>query len=220
MHARFQVPPEDEGGVQVLGLGESMGHAWSEIYLGGLIDGKFPQRLPQNIFLPEATLETLGVRTLERARMNAAYHFYRLLLSAPKRHAHLPGERGRPARGAVSVPGRAHAAQESRLDQPWNRKDNGHPVQPQDRGQPQRPGAGEGDQPRGRPSTGCRNSWTRTSKACPAYDRRSDYQAADAGSRGLPQTKREFSVTELDAYLNCPYDYYVTRSSASSLSRK
>ena len=82
MHTRFQVPPEDEGGVQVLGIEESMGHPWKEIFLGGLVDAKFPQRLPQNIFLPEQALESMGVRTLEKARLNAAYHFYRLLLSA------------------------------------------------------------------------------------------------------------------------------------------
>ncbi|HET6364454.1 MAG TPA: hypothetical protein VFG02_05345, partial [Nitrospirota bacterium] len=84
MHARFQVPPEDEGGVQILGIEESLIRPWKEIYLGGLVDGEFPQRLPQNIFLPEQTLETMGMRTLERARLNAAYHFYRLLLSADK----------------------------------------------------------------------------------------------------------------------------------------
>ena len=82
MHARFQVPPEDEGGVQILGLEESIGLPWKEIYLGGLVDSAFPQRLPQNIFLPEQTLEAMGVRTLEKARLNAAYHFYRLLQSA------------------------------------------------------------------------------------------------------------------------------------------
>jgi len=82
MHARFQVPPEDEGGVQILGLEESMGLPWKEIYLGGLVDNSFPQRLPQNIFLPEQTLEAMGVRTLEKARLNAACQFYRLLLSA------------------------------------------------------------------------------------------------------------------------------------------
>ena len=70
--------------MQVLGLGETMGHAWSEIYLGGLIDTKFPQRLPQNIFLPESTLEPLGIRTLGKARLIASHHFYRLLLSADK----------------------------------------------------------------------------------------------------------------------------------------
>ena len=67
-----------------MGLSESRGLAWNEIYFGGLIDTKFPQRLPQNIFLPEATLESLGVRTIERSHLTAAYHFYRLLLSAPK----------------------------------------------------------------------------------------------------------------------------------------
>ncbi len=82
MHARFQVPPEDEGGVQVLGLEESLSLPWNEIYLGGMIDAKFPQRLPQNIFLPERMLEAMGIRTLERARLKASYQFYRLLLSA------------------------------------------------------------------------------------------------------------------------------------------
>ena len=84
MHARYQVPPDDEGGVQILGMEESIGHSWKEIYLGGLMDGTFPRRLPQNIFLPEATLEALGVRTLENARLTAAGHFYRLLLSAQR----------------------------------------------------------------------------------------------------------------------------------------
>lgn len=84
MHTRFQVPPEDEGGVQILGLEESSGRPWKEIYLGGLVDGKFPQHLPQNIFLPAPTLKRLGVATPERNRMNAASHFYRLLLSANK----------------------------------------------------------------------------------------------------------------------------------------
>ena len=46
------------------------------------IDGTFPQRLPQNIFLPEATLEDLGVRSLEKERLNAAHQFYSLILSA------------------------------------------------------------------------------------------------------------------------------------------
>ncbi len=82
MHARYQVPPEDEGGVQVLGLEESAGNHWQEIYFGGLVDGKFPQRLPQNIFLPESVLEALGVRSLENSRLRSARHFYRLLLSA------------------------------------------------------------------------------------------------------------------------------------------
>lgn len=83
MRSRYQVPPDDEGGVQVLGLEESASHAWSEVHLGGLVEGSFPQRLAQNIFLPEATLEALGVRTLEKARLSAAYHFYRLVQSAP-----------------------------------------------------------------------------------------------------------------------------------------
>ena len=83
LHARYQVPPDDEGGVQILGMEESAGQQWSEIYVGGLVDGAFPQRLPQNIFLPEAVLEPLGVAPLETARRAAAYHFYRLLLSAP-----------------------------------------------------------------------------------------------------------------------------------------
>lgn len=82
MQTRFQVPPEDESGVQILGLQESAALPWSEIYFGGLTDAAFPQHLPQNIFLPESTLEALGASTIERQRLLAAYHFYRILLSA------------------------------------------------------------------------------------------------------------------------------------------
>lgn len=97
MHTRFQVPPEDEAGVQVMGIIESAGRPWNEIYLGGLTDGSFPQRIAQNIFLPEAELELLGVRTSERARLESAYHFYRLLQSGEKVTLTMPeSEMGRP----------------------------------------------------------------------------------------------------------------------------
>jgi ATP-dependent helicase/DNAse subunit B len=210
MHERFQVPPEDEGGVQVLGLGESACRAWSEIYLGGLIEGKFPQRLPQNIFLPEATLETLGVRTLEKARMNASQHFYRLLLSADKVTLTFPENEGdRPVAPSPFLEELTPLRQAGLINRGIDR------------------------------TTGIQFSLKiEDSRSIPELakaislaensDGLSQLLNADiedlSGIRSairrrppgpppavVPQAKREFSVTELDAYLNCPYDYYVTR---------
>lgn len=209
MHARFQVPPDDEGGVQVLGLEESAGQAWSEIYLGGLIDGKFPQRLPQNIFLPEATLEALGLRILEKARLAASYHFYRLLLSAP----------------VVT------------LTYPENLADR--PVIPSPFLEELRPLRIAGLLNRGMEKTaGIQFNLTiEESRSVPELAKalavaenvtglekllqadlkglsgiRSALTAAPAADRSItPPDVRKFSVTELDDYLRCPYDYYVHR---------
>ncbi len=137
MHTRFQVPPEDEGGVQILGLEESTGHGWSEIYLGGLIDGTFPQRLPQNIFLPEKTLEAMGVRTLEKARLNAAGHFYRLLLSADKITLTWPENEGdRPVVPSPFLEELTPLRKAGVLNRGLE-DDLRHPVQHEDRRQPQ-----------------------------------------------------------------------------------
>jgi ATP-dependent helicase/nuclease subunit B len=208
MHTRFQVPPEDEGGVQVLGIEESMGHPWKEIYLGGLVDAKFPQRLPQNIFLPEQALESMGVRTLEKARLNAAYHFYRLLLSA------------------VTVT----------LTYPENEGDR--PVVPSPFLEELTPLKKSGLLNRGIGKTSHiqfslkleeSHSIPELAKAMGLSGNMNNIQdILNAGLEGLagvrsaiefrpaeptssvaPQQKREFWVTELDDYLNCPYQYYV-----------
>lgn len=208
MHARFQVPPEDEGGVQVLGMEESMGHPWKEIYLGGLVETTFPQRLPQNIFLPEQALETMGVRTIEKARLNAAYHFYRLLLSA----------------GTVT------------LTYPENEGDR--PVVPSPFLEELTPIRKSGLLNRGIEKTsGIQFSLTieeshsmpELAKAISLSGNRNgiqeilntgfeglfgirsaiEYQPTGSTSPAVPQQKREFWVTELDDYLNCPYQYYV-----------
>jgi ATP-dependent helicase/nuclease subunit B len=204
MHTRFQVPPEDEGGVQVLGMEESMGRAWAEIYVGGLIDGKFPQRLPQNIFLPEATLETLGVRTLENARLNSAYQFYRLLLAAPR----------------VSLTWPAVVGDKPMVQSPFLSE-----LTPLIRAKLLKPRSNE------RFSLSVRDSRS-VPELAKAISRMKDIRglesilAADqeglAGiksalelrppDRSLPVVspdQTEFSVTELDNYLRCPYDYYV-----------
>jgi ATP-dependent helicase/nuclease subunit B len=204
MHARFQVPPDDEGGVQVLGLEETIGRAWSEVYLGGLVDGSFPQRLPQNIFLPEATLEALGVRTLENARMAAAYHFYRVLLSAPKVVLTRPENVG--DKPVVPSPFLAELeplrlagllressgiqfslAIEDSLSVPELAKSVGAA------------GNVEGLEPllaidaEGMPAIGAALAERRTVPARPV----------------IAPRRREFRVTELEEYLRCPYDYYV-----------
>lgn len=218
MHTRFQVPPEDENGVQVLGLEESGGHGWSEIYVGGLVEGKFPQRLPQNIFLGEQTLESLGVRTLERARLQAAYHFYRLLLSSQRVMMTWPENEGdrqavpspfleelTPLKkagllntGVVKTAGiHFSLAVEESCSIPELAKSlglAGHLA----------PAAGA--------------AWL-SHLATLVPDRSEQLHALQQRipEKGLPSVlftpspRREFSVTELDTYLVCPYDYYITR---------
>ena len=146
MHARYQVPPDDEGGVQVLGMEESIGLPWQEIYLGGLMDGAFPRRLPQNIFLPEATLEALGVRTLENSRLNAACHFYRLLLSAPRVTLTWPENVG----DKPIVPSPFLAELTPLIKAGVMKKHGERSVQPQDRGKPEHSRTGESIVPGGR----------------------------------------------------------------------
>jgi ATP-dependent helicase/DNAse subunit B len=209
LHARYQVPPDDEGGVQVLGMEEIAGHAWREIYAGGLVDGAFPQRLPQNIFLPEAVLEPLGVATLGNARKEAAFHFYRLMLSAP------------------------------RVTLTWPENVGDKPVVPSPFLQELAPLRDAKVLNRGIERTaGIRFSLeVEESRSIPELSRslalagtvtgldevlKADIEgmsglraALGAPSRRMPgvpgRDARIFRVTELDAYLTCPYDYYVGR---------
>lgn len=206
MHARFQVPPEDEGGVQLLGLEESAGRAWEEIYFGGLVDAQFPQRLPQNIFLPEASLEALGVRAIERARLLAAHSFYRLLLSAP--------------RVTLTRP-------ESAGDRPVAPSPFLLELEPLRRAGLVNRGLAKTSGLQFSLSPGDARSLPELAKALslagadglPALPELPELRAvttalARRGANPAPATpreKREFSVTELDVYLRCPYDYYVTR---------
>ncbi len=204
MHARFQVPPDDEGGVQVLGMEESAGHAWNEIYLGGLVDGSFPQRLPQNIFLPEATLEALGVRTLEHARIAASFHFYRLLQSAQKVVLTRPENVGEqpmvpsPFLEELAPLRHARLLKESGGLQFSFRIDDCRSV-PELAKALALTGEVEGlDQLLAADLPGLAGI-----RAAAAYRSR-------AGSPlPAPEALRTFRVTELDAYLRCPYDYYV-----------
>ncbi len=217
MHTRFQVPPEDEGGVQVLGLEEGLALPWNEIYLGGMIDAKFPQRLPQNIFLPEQTLEMMGVRTLERARMKAAYHFYRLMLCAdtitltfPEQDGDKPAVRSpflqelAPLEAAGFV-NRETAATSGLQFSLRIRKSRSltelakaiamaRPEEKQELVQQL------ADLPDPRPEIADHI------KALLSAEHTSRSQAAVP----CPEL-RDFRVTDLDAYLACPYDYYITR---------
>ncbi len=210
LHARFQVPPEDEGGVQVLGMEESAGRPWDEIFVGGLVDGAFPRRLPQNIFLPEAVLEPLGVTTLETARREAAYHFYRLLCSAPK----------------VTLTWPENAGDKPLVPSPFLKE-----MEPLriagvlNRGRARSAGIHFGlsfDESRSLPELA---KAAALNGPVPGLD--AVLQAAVPGMAGLrsalaapaavpeaPFPGRDaviFRVTDLDAYLACPYDYYVTR---------
>ncbi len=209
-HMRFQVPPEDEGGVQVLGLGESAGHAWSEIYLGGLIDGKFPQRLPQNIFLPEAVLEALGVRTIERARMNAAHHFYRLLLSAPKVTLTYPENEGdRPVVPSPFVeeltPLRQAGLVNKEIEKATSIQYNLRIEESCSIPELAKAIGLAGD------AAGLTDLLQADIKGMSGIRSAVEHRAAAPIPQVVPHGKREFSVTELDLYLKCPYDYLVTR---------
>jgi ATP-dependent helicase/DNAse subunit B len=208
MHARFQVPPEDEGGVQILGLGESIGRAWSEIYLGGLIDGKFPQRLPQNIFLPEATLEALGVHTLERARLNTAHHFYRLLLSAEKVTLTWPESEG--DRPVVPSPFLAELAPLRKAGLINRGMERTSGIQSslgieESKSIPELAKAVSvaGD------LKGMDDVLNADIKGMPAIKAACRFEPPVSPAAVAQIKKREFRVTELDDYINCPYDYYV-----------
>ncbi|MDA8099323.1 MAG: PD-(D/E)XK nuclease family protein [Nitrospiraceae bacterium] len=203
MHTRFQVPPDDEGGVQILGLEESAGRAFREVYLGGMVDGRFPQRLPQNIFLPETTLEPLGVRTLENARLNAAYHFYRFLLSAPRVTLTRPEAVG--DKPVVASPFLAELAP-LRLAKLLTEEQGGPPLAIEEsRSLPELakaiglagPVSGL-DEVLGSDLPGIHSV-----RAALAFE-----PAEMLPAIAVP-TLREFRVTALDAYLACPYDYYI-----------
>jgi ATP-dependent helicase/DNAse subunit B len=206
MHARFQVPPEDEGGVQVLGMEEGMGRAWAEVYVGGMIDGKFPQRLPQNIFLPEATLEALGVRTLENARLTAAYQFYRFLLAAPRVSLTWPAAVG--DKPMVPSPFLAELTPLRTAGLLKTVKDVRYGLSVRDsRSVPELA------------KSISRMKGIRGLESVLAADQEgmagirsalTTIQTERSASAVAPE-QTEFSVTELEEYLRCPYDYYVKR---------
>lgn len=204
MHARYQVPPDDEGGVQVLGMEESIGHDWKEIYLGGLVDGAFPRRLPQNIFLPEATLEALGMRALESARLSAAGHFYRLLLSAPRVTLTWPENVGdkpivpSPFLAELTPLRKAGVLKEASNVQFSLKVEESRSI------------------PELAKSLSLAGDMSGLEKALKS-DREGmagiaaglGYEHGETpGSMAIPE-RTEFSVTELDDYLKCPYAYYV-----------
>ncbi|MGC1453926.1 MAG: PD-(D/E)XK nuclease family protein [Nitrospirota bacterium] len=210
MHTRFQVPPEDEGGVQILGLEESMGHPWKEVYLGGLVDTSFPRRLPQNIFLPEKTLEAMGVRTIEKARLTAAYHFYRLLLSADVVTLTCPENEGdRPMAPSPFLEELSPLKKAGLLNRGIE-KTSGIQFSlkiEESHGIPELAKA----------LSLSENVNGREDVLNAGIDGlsgiRSALEVKPAGTTlpTVPKQKRVFRVTELDAYINCPYDYYITR---------
>jgi ATP-dependent helicase/nuclease subunit B len=204
MHARFQVPPDDEGGVQILGMEESIGHAWKEIYLGGLMDGTFPRRLPQNIFLPEATLEALGVRTLENARLNAASHFYRLLLSAPRVTLTWPENVGdKPVVPSPFLAELTPLRKAGVLAEASNVQFS--LIVEESRSIPElaKSLSLAGD------LTGLEMVLDSDREDMTGISRGLDNEPAEKPGYPAPLERTEFSVTELDDYLKCPYSYYV-----------
>jgi ATP-dependent helicase/DNAse subunit B len=210
MHARFQVPPEDEGGVQILGIEESMGLPWKEVYLGGLVDASFPRRLPQNIFLPEQTLETMNVRTIEKARLTAAYHFYRLLLSADVVTLTCPENEGdRPMAPSPFLEELSPLRKAGLLNRGINetsgiqfslKLEESHSI-------PELAKALSLSQN----VKSVRDVLDAGIEGLSGIRSAFEFKPAGAVLPIIPQQKRIFRVTELDAYINCPYDYYITR---------
>jgi ATP-dependent helicase/DNAse subunit B len=210
MHARFQVPPEDEGGVQILGIEESMGHPWKEVYLGGLVDAAFPRRLPQNIFLPEQTLEAIGVRTIEKARVNAAYHFYRLLLSADVVTLTRPENEGdRPMAPSPFLEELTPLKKAGLLNRGVEKTsgiqfslelEESHSIPELAKALSQSTNV-----------NGIKNILNAGIEGLSGIRTAFEFRPAVLTPPVMPQQKREFWITELDAYINCPYDYYITR---------
>jgi len=204
MHARFQVPPEDEGGVQILGFEESMGHPWTEVYLGGLTDNAFPQRLPQNIFLPEQSLEAMGVRTLEKARLNAAYHFYRLMLSADRITLTFPENEGdrpvvpspflaelTPLRDAGLIKTAAGIQSSLKIEDSQSLPELAKAIGLAEQG------------------SALQNILHADSAGMSGIRAAVASLAKEARRATARVQQTTFRVTELDDYLNCPYKYYV-----------
>ncbi len=208
MHVRYQVPPDDEGGVQVLGLGETMGHAWTAIYLGGLVDTKFPQRLPQNIFLPESTLEPLGIRTLEKARLTASHHFYRLLLSAEKVTLTWPENEGDRATVASPFLSELTPLKRAGLVNRGIERTSGiqFSLKPEDSRSISELAKAVGS--RGRVA-GIEQVLSADIPNMAAIRSAYDFDPSSVARALLSLSKKTFRVTELDDYLQCPYDYYV-----------
>ena len=208
MHTRFQVPPEDEGGVQILGFEESLGHPWQEIYLGGLVDNKFPQRLPQNIFLPEQALETMGVRTLERARLNAAYHFYRLLLSADTVTLTYPENEGdRPVVPSPFLEELTPLKKAGLLNRGIE-KTSGIQFSLKIEDSRSIPELSKALGFAGA-IKGLNEILNANIEGVSGIRSALSYKPEERAQGTTPLIKREFWVTELDDYLKCPYDYYV-----------
>ncbi len=208
MHARFQVPPDDEGGVQILGIEESAGLAWSEVFLGGLVDGAFPLRRGQNIFLPEKALEPLGMRPLEQARLNASYQFYRLLLAAPRVTLTWPENQGeRPVVAspflaelkALDIAGLLNRGRAKTRNLQFS-------LRPQEaRSVPELAKAvAVAGMPDGLAAV--------LDADLPGMAGMRAAVRRPSASRNAPVPavgRRTFAVTELEDYLTCPYDYYV-----------
>lgn len=211
MRTRFQVPAEDEAGVQVLGIMEGIGRPWDEVYLGGLCDGKFPPRLPQNIFLPDSALEKFNIRPFDHARLDAMHHFYRLLMSADRvTLTHPESEEGRPVVPSPFIEEMAplleaglanrSAAAASQIQFSLRAEDSM-------------------SVPDLAKAVGLllhckRSSDPELARLLDSPDLSVLKQAASfvpqTGTAAAPQVKGSYKITELDLYLSCPYAYYAS----------
>ncbi len=210
MHTRFQVPPEDEGGVQILGLRESHGHPWKEIYFGGLVDSDFPQRLPQNIFLPERTLEMLGIHTFARERTKAALHFYRFLLSADKVILTFPENEGeRPMVPSPFLEELTPLRNAGLLNRGIERT-SGIQFSMKIEDSYSIPELAKAVSLRGS-IRGLDSVLSMERNGLQAIRAAAEQVLLAPAPMIAPLAIREFRVTDLELYINCPYDYYITR---------
>ncbi len=209
MHTRFQVPPEDEGGVQILGLRESYGHPWQEVFFGGVVESEFPRRLPQNIFLPEQALETLGVPTFEHERMKAALHFYRLLLLSDTITLTYPENEG--DRPVVPSPflEELTSLKKAGLLNRGVEKTSGIQFSMALEDACSIPELAKSISQSGN-IRGLQEVLNMDLKGMSGIRSGVDYLPRKPASIVTPSVKREFRVTELELYINCPYDYYVS----------
>ncbi len=221
MQTRFQVPPEDESGVQILGLQESASRPWSEIYFGGLTDAAFPQHLPQNIFLPESTLEALGADTIGHQRLLAAYHFYRILLSADIVTLTWPENKGdRPVVPSPFLEELMPLKIAGLLNRGIEKTSGIQFTLTAEKSQSLQELAksiGMAGSTQGNDAAGTLTNWlTNLSNTSPAFSSRItamktalDSAPKSSAETMIPLHKQKFRVTELDNYIACPYDYFV-----------
>ena len=158
----------------------------------------------------EATLETLGVRTLERARLNAALHFYRLLLSARTVTITWPENEG--DRPVVPSPFLAELTPLTKAGLVNRGIETVSGIQFSFRIEESRsiPELAKAISLAGTPA-GIEELLSSERGGLAAVKAACIFNPPEPATAVSAPRDREFRVTELDLYIQCPYDYYVKR---------